>query len=407
MIFSGNIATDLSNPSDDEIDDEFEFEGDMTRALRRKLGEGSNYYGVSITRKNGIVITRNAPEPTSRTVFNSDEWLVEIAGIPRLYADFIKGTLIFNGEFGADVVIATDVITENIFADFGMVADLLVNAIKTDYKRAFRYLAGDTSPVHYTFIHDEKDFKITSETDGSETVHFTNAHDEPIYWRDEIGGQMTTHPTYRDEIEVIIIDPDTGEPLIDPETGEVETEWVWADVQREPVIVFVYTDLVKYENSFDTFSTPWGEFAAPIMKFGAGSGNGDNGKLLIWKDWDGPRLRYISLDGLKSASLHAKDDGYWYHNNVRIGNETHNITVLRTGWVASSAFPQYTVQYDVTEFEIGEKDIGDIVFDAGSVIEGNKAGVLGGGDVINGIIRLYAERRPAADLTGLINIVRG
>jgi len=73
----------------------------------------------------------------------------------------------------ANVVITKTLITNELYADYGSIADLVVDELRTDYKRAQRYLAGDTSNLDYIHIHDDCIKFMTGQTDGSEAVQMS------------------------------------------------------------------------------------------------------------------------------------------------------------------------------------------------------------------------------------------
>lgn len=80
------------------------------------------------------------------------------------FVDYLKANLI-----EADTIISQTVIVNELYADYGAVADLTVDKLRTDYKRAQRYLQGDTSSLDYISIHDEEISFITAATDGTQT----------------------------------------------------------------------------------------------------------------------------------------------------------------------------------------------------------------------------------------------
>ena len=65
------------------------------------------------------------------------------------------------------VVVSNTIITNELYAKYGAVADLTVDRLRTDFKKAKNYLEGDTSPIDYISIHDEEISFISATTDGS------------------------------------------------------------------------------------------------------------------------------------------------------------------------------------------------------------------------------------------------
>lgn len=351
MRWSSRLYCDISAPTIGDTAREFDFKGTVSSAMSRRISLDSKYYGVSISRQYGLRIARE--DGSSEMTMNSDTWEVVVAGGRVLYIDYTSDPprFIFNGEFGADVVMAQDVIAQNFYAENGAVANLTVNALRTDYRRVLKYLDNDISPINYTFIHDESQQMLTAETDGTQTEQFTNLDGEALWWRDrEIGGTITTQTTTPPE--------DSDEPY-EPDV---------------PVMVFVYRELVKFENSFTTMTLPGGqEAAAPVMVFGAGTGEGDNGKLSVWKEFATAHVRYVTNDG-NATELRAENDGKWYYNDEELS------TGLRVsgeyGTVAENARElRFTGNVEITEGP-GSESIDIEIIDSGVAVSGEYGLVL-------------------------------
>lgn len=168
---------------------------------------------------------------------------------------------------------AETIIANELYADFGMIADLTVNKLRTDYKRAFKYLAGDTSPLDYLFIHDETISFITATTDGAQARQM-EVDGRLFWWSDASKTQMTCRF----------------------QTGI-------------PVMVYVYQELVKAEFRFSPVSVNGVETVMPVMVWGTGSGVDDNAKCYLYKAPDGMYLRYHKSDGSGVAALTLCDSG--------------------------------------------------------------------------------------------------
>ena len=97
------------------------------------------------------------------------------------------------GMFKADTIISNTNITQEIYADYGNIADLTVDKLRTDYKKAQMYLKGDTSDVNYIYIHDETISFITAKA-GTGTEQLVDG-DRKFYWQDDTHAQMTSEKT--------------------------------------------------------------------------------------------------------------------------------------------------------------------------------------------------------------------
>lgn len=175
----------------------------------------------------------------------------------------------------ANVVISNTVITNELYAQYGAIADLTVDKLRTDYKRARKYLAGDTSQLDYIYIHDEMISFITATTDGKQTTQL-NVDGRLFWWMDKERKQMTS-------------EKDTG----------------------DPVMVYIYQELTKAEFKFSPVTLQDGtQTVMPTMIWGAGSGvGGDAGKCLLYKDTDRMRIVYHKNDGSGTVSFDLTADG--------------------------------------------------------------------------------------------------
>ena len=86
-------------------------------------------------------------------------------------------------ELHAGTVISNTTITNNLYATYGDIAELTVDKLRTDYKKAQMYLNSDKSDVNYISIHDETISFITA-TAGSGTEQLTDGY-RVFYWTDD------------------------------------------------------------------------------------------------------------------------------------------------------------------------------------------------------------------------------
>lgn len=159
-----------------------------------------------------------------------------------------------------DAVISNTVITNELYANYGNVADLTVWKLRTDYLRAQNYLRGDRSDVNYISIHDEQIDFITGTPSGG--VEQLTRDGRPYYWTDEGRTRMTCQET---------------------------TAW--------PVMVYTCEELVKASFRFQSITTTQGvQTYAPVLVLGAGDQNGRN-KAVFSKDPDGLNVILTATDG--------------------------------------------------------------------------------------------------------------
>lgn len=171
----------------------------------------------------------------------------------------------------SDAIPNATVITQNLYAENGDISNLTVDRLSTS-RRVIRYLAGDTSDDNYIKAEDQCIQFITGSTDGSVMQH-TDRTGALLYWENDIS-TATLNALGYPEIEGVQIGI----------TKEV-TEW--------PVMVYVYTEVVKRSISFEKQD---GEDYVPVDIFGAGDPEGKRkGKLV--KASDGLYLTYETSAG--------------------------------------------------------------------------------------------------------------
>lgn len=126
-----------------------------------------------------------------------ERFLSELCGQLRFVLSNLSGDNFNDTEFieYANSVLRTDsMVTDSLYADFGMIAGLTVSRLRTDYMRAARYRTGNKSALRYLDIKDDKIVFYTAVCDGGETVLTTDggAH---LYYTDAGRSKMTTVPS--------------------------------------------------------------------------------------------------------------------------------------------------------------------------------------------------------------------
>ena len=295
----------ITAPGEDEIDHEYPYASYVDRSLRRKVALGQAYYGVTISRKNGLEIART--DGASEAVFNSDTFamraLVDDVMTDRIYFDPVRGDYVFDGVLGADAIY-----TDALYAEQGDIAELTVDRLFTS-KRIRKYILGDTSDDNYIKIQDNVIQLITGTVDSgaalgtedgdavgteagdgievqgapSGAVQATNRHGSPLYWqREPVGHTSEGYPTDADGVQIYA-------------TTE-ETSW--------PVYTYAYVEQVKSEYAFEQINGVYN----PRIVMGAGDENGYS-KGYIYKTVDYLLIQYITPSG-DPAEIRFNNDGY-------------------------------------------------------------------------------------------------
>ena len=283
-----------------------DFTGAVTAALEARLKEGEPYYGVTISRADGIKIERS--DGASEALFNSDVFamraLIDGTMKDRIYFDPVRGDYVFDGALGADAVF-----TESLYAELGYVAELTVDRLTTS-RRVRKYLLGDTSDDNYVHIQDnyirlmtgtvissnvldteEGQHLLTQNglyiaTEQSNTnlvVQVVNRYGDRLYWqREPVMVSAEGYPLDEDRRQIY-------------STTEV-TDW--------PVFSFAYTEQIKSEYAFHED----GEYYVPEIVLGAGDEHGFS-KGYIRKSQTGMLMRYITSQN-KNVDITWNDDGF-------------------------------------------------------------------------------------------------
>ena len=283
-----------------------DFTGAVTAALEARLKEGEPYYGVTISRADGIKIERS--DGASEALFNSDVFamraLIDGTMKDRIYFDPVRGDYVFDGALGADAVF-----TESLYAELGYVAELTVDRLTTS-RRVRKYLLGDTSDDNYVHIQDnyirlmtgtvissnvldteEGQHLLTQNglyiaTEQSNTnlvVQVVNRYGDRLYWqREPVMVSAEGYPLDEDRRQIY-------------STTEV-TDW--------PVFSYAYTEQIKSEYAFHED----GEYYVPEIVLGAGDEHGFS-KGYIRKSQTGMLMRYITSQN-KNVDITWNDDGF-------------------------------------------------------------------------------------------------
>ena len=187
------------------------------------------------------------------------------AGLADL-ADKLAAALEKNPVFDSvvtKILYANTVVTGELYADYGDIADLTVWKLRTDWSRAQKYLRGDTSDINYITIHDEQiDFITATPATPLRAIQLYRDAYTPCWWADDTRTRIT-------------VMEDTG----------------------IPVMVYAYNELTKLSIRFQTITLTNGTTTyAPVITLGAGDNNGYS-KGFIYKRQNDLLIRYLTSAG--------------------------------------------------------------------------------------------------------------
>lgn len=190
------------------------------------------------------------------------------------------------GTIEATEIISKSVVTDELYSDYGEIADLTASGLRTDYSRAARWLDDDLSDLDYIDIRDEKISFMTGSVKYNDstpprpiTIQLEADDGSLFYWRDSSQTRMTSRK---------------------------RTQW--------PVWVYDYAEMVKgslrFETRVETVNGVTRTIKMPVIELGAGSDSQHPtyGKARIVKDTDGLYITYVTGEGT-SMSVTMKDDG--------------------------------------------------------------------------------------------------
>ena len=215
-------------------------------------------------------------------------------------------------------LISNTVITNELYAYYGEIADLTVDKLRTDYIRARNFLAGITGDIDYISIHDEEISFITARTDGTQFIQYER-DGMSFYWTDASYMQMTTQKA-----------------------------------TNYPVYVYVYEEMVKGSIKFQQTYTSGGESTVmPVITLGAGTGDptGTWGKATIKKTIDALNMVYRTSQGIDTG-VYMRDDGFTdvtqRRASIEVDTANHAIIVTPEGTLADSFTINFTEAQDGT-----------------------------------------------------------
>ena len=270
-------------------------ESSLYRIATNTVAKDKLYNGCRIGPEFGFEAVRN--DKKARAYFRSDGMKFQSGDgtgetwKDRLYFEYDAETdetvLMIDGKLSTEMIealeaefdftISNTVIVNNLYSEYGRIANLSVSELNTGWKKITNYLLKDTdltaskAPVYYKKDYEQYSLYFEAVTDGSETEQQTSRDDLPLYWIDESHTGMTLN--------------DTG----------------------LPVLTYVYTDFLKMEISFRQIDG----ITRPRIIIGAGYGNPlfpERGKFIIDKATDAGILSYTTADGTE-YSIEIGEDG--------------------------------------------------------------------------------------------------
>lgn len=147
----GMGTVDISAPGSSELGSEFPIVGPVTRELQRRVKLGQKYQGVSITRKDGLVITETDGETDgAKVVLNSKKLaFYDAGGQEQLYFDPAEGVYKFRGALNVNDNFIVDKLG-NVVMKGGITLDGPIRWGTDNVPNKKRYAASTSGPWHDT-----------------------------------------------------------------------------------------------------------------------------------------------------------------------------------------------------------------------------------------------------------------
>lgn len=312
-------ALDISFPGGEADEDEYPYEGPVTRTLQKKVSLGKPYYGATISREQGLTIKRS--DGASEAVMNSDVFSMRAkntAGqmIDCIYFDALAKLYRITGQVEIDGAL----VTQNMYADEGDIVALTVDHLMTS-RRVSKYIIGDTTNDNHIDIHGNVAKWIVAAVKTSDgdpvVIQHKNRDGSPLYWTDNPATAQVVNGHYEKD----------GKRLT---TTTTNTGW--------PVYVYDYSEA-------QTMQITFGE-KHPVIIFGSGDGPGtgrlqqyDGGIELSYVDGQGNKSymamdalgRVFFRDSLKKVDLSQLDtNGHFTFNYGENGEFMDSYTLAET-----------------------------------------------------------------------------
>lgn len=324
--FGPGHMSEIAAPGENEVDHEYPYLSKDQRDLKKKIAQGTFYYGVAVSRQYGLMVKKtNGQEVAGEVLLNSDVFsmraMIDGQMVDCIYFDTAQGRYRLAG----NVIIDGGLTVDTLYAQQGDIAQLTVDWIDTSHK-INRYLEGDTSDDNHFVGHDQtisfvSASVVMNEAGVAETEQLTNRYGRLLYWEKDISGA-----------DII-----NGFPYVDGTQVMTQT-----DETDYPVIVYKYTETVKRAITFEAGAD--GTYV-PVDTFGAGNEQGYN-KGKIVKTPDGLEIKYTSSTG-KELSIIMANAGY-----VEIKGMRKTDSLDFSGWNSGSFSEKLEGATDTTTYGV-------------------------------------------------------
>lgn len=317
-------ALDISFPGGESEEDEYPYEGPVTRTLAKKATLGRPYYGATISREQGLTIKRS--DGASEAVLNSDIFSMRAknaAGqmIDCIYFDALAQMYRITGQVEIDGAL----VTQNLYADEGEIVNLTVDKLLTS-RRISKYILGDTTADDYINIQGNSarwiNANVMVENAQPVTEQAKNAEGAAIYWTADPATATVVDGHYEKDGKRVT-------------TTTTNTGW--------PVTVYKYAEAQSLSITFGA-GGGW-----PVIQFGSGSTN----RAMLMKKDNGLQLDYVGPDGQESYILLGSDGRISFYDKLSAVDlsslDNGTFTMTYDGQEVTYGFEETATGYKLTK----------------------------------------------------------
>ena len=311
--FDALCSSNVSAPSDQEVDHEYPYENRSQRQTRREVAKATASLKVGVDEIVGKVegIEDNVSSVTQKVDSIKMEVKQSSGSDGQTYASITLrvGEEMYTGQILLDgnVNVSGQLSADALYSALGDIADLTVDRLSTS-RRIVKYLAGDESDDNYITAVDESLSFISGVYNGGEE-QAVNPNGLEIFWESNPNASGVSIGTdgypYKDGVRIF--------------TTTEETNY--------PVMVYTYDELAKAKFAFEK----WGDIYTPVLTMGAGNKDGLN-KGFITKSADGLEIVYKANTGA-DIGMRLGNGGYMdltglrKPTNIAFTNEGFTVTV--------------------------------------------------------------------------------
>lgn len=317
-------ALDISFPGGEADEDEYPYEGPVTRTLQKKVSLGRPYYGATISREQGLTIKRS--DGASEAVLNSDIFSMRAknaAGqlVDCIYFDALAQLYRITGQVQIDGAL----VTQNLYADEGEIVNLTVDKLLTS-RRISKYILGDTTADDYINISGNSarwiNANVMVENTQPMTEQAKNADGASLYWAADPATATVVDGHY--EVD--------GKRIT---TTTTNTGW--------PVMTYKYAEAQSLSITFGA-GGGW-----PVIRFGSGTTN----RAVLMKKDNGLQLDYVGPDGQESYILLGSNGRISIYDKLSAVDLTNldngSFTMTYGGQTVTYGFEETATGYKLTK----------------------------------------------------------